>query len=169
MALLRPDRDNAGTCNMHVSEVTMYKNILLPVDGSEFGMGSVPYAIKLAKTVGASLTAINVTAPYETVAVGELASFLAADDYMKRAAANSAAILDRVKRAAEEADVRVKAYQVQHAHAWEAIIQTAKEQGCDLILMASHGRRGIAGVLLGSETKKVLTHTTTPVLVWRGE
>ena len=62
----------------------------------------------------------------------------------------------------------VTTYQVEHAHPWEAIIQTAKDRGCDLILMASHGRRGIAGVLLGSETKKVLTHTKIPVLIWRG-
>jgi nucleotide-binding universal stress UspA family protein len=146
----------------------MYKHILLPVDGSEFGMGSVPYALKLAKSIGAHITAINVTAPYETVAVGELASFLVADEYIKRAEANAVAVLDRVKRAALEAGVPIKTYQVEHAHPWEAIVQTAKEQGSDLILMASHGRRGIAGVLLGSETKKVLTHTMIPVLVWRG-
>jgi nucleotide-binding universal stress UspA family protein len=146
----------------------MYKHILLPVDGSEFGMGSVPYALKLAESIGARITAINVTAPYETVAVGELASFLVADEYIKRAEANAVAVLDRVKRAALEAGVPVKTYQVEHAHPWEAIVQTAKEQGSDLILMASHGRRGIAGVLLGSETKKVLTHTMIPVLVWRG-
>lgn len=146
----------------------MYKHILLPVDGSEFGMGSVAYALKLAKSIGARITAIHVTAPYETVAVGELASFLAADEYVKRAEANAATVLGRVKRAAQELDVPITTYRVEHAHPWEAIIRTAQEQGCDLILMASHGRRGIAGVLLGSETKKVLTHTTIPVLVWRG-
>lgn len=146
----------------------MYKNILLPVDGSEFGMGSVPYALNLAKSIGAHITAIHVTAPYETIAIGALGTFLMADEYIKRAEANAAAVLDRVKRAAQEAGVPVKTYQVEHAHPWEAIIRTAKEQGCDLILMASHGRRGIVGVLLGSETKKVLTHTSIPVLVWRG-
>jgi nucleotide-binding universal stress UspA family protein len=151
-----------------MSEVIMYKNILLPVDGSEFAMGSVPYALRFAKAVGARITAIHVTAPYETVAVGELASFLVADEYVKRAEANAAAVLDRVKRAAQEAGVPVKTYQVEHAHPWEAIIQTASDEACDLILMASHGRRGIVGVLLGSETKKVLTHTAIPVLVWRG-
>lgn len=158
-----------GVRRKQMLEVTMFKHILLPVDGSAFGMGSVPYAVNLAKVIGARITAINVTAPYETVAVGELASFLAADDYTKRAAENASHALERVKRAGQEANVPVSGYQVQHAHPWEAIIQTAKEQGCDLILMASHGRRGLAGVLLGSETKKVLTHTTIPVLVWRGE
>ncbi|MBN9262673.1 MAG: universal stress protein, partial [Hyphomicrobium sp.] len=75
---------------------------------------------------------------------------------------------DRVKRVAQDANVLVSTFQVEHAHPWQAIIETAKEQKADLILMSSHGRRGIAGILLGSETKKVLTHTTTPVLVWRG-
>jgi len=146
----------------------MYKNILLPVDGSEFAMGSVPYALKLAKSIGARITAIHVTAPYSTIAIGALASFLAADDYIKRAKANAAVVLDQVKHAAQETDVLVTTCQIEHAHPWEAIIRTAAGQGCDLILMASHGRRGLVGVLLGSETKKVLTHTTIPVLVWRG-
>jgi nucleotide-binding universal stress UspA family protein len=146
----------------------MYKHILLPVDGSEFGMGSVPYALRLAKSIGARITAIHVTAPYETIAIGALASFLAADEYVKQTEANAATVLDRVKREAQEADVPVATHQVEHAHPWEAITRTAKEKGCDLILMASHGRRGIVGVLLGSETKKVLTHTKIPVLVWRG-
>ena len=74
-----------------------------------------------------------------------------------------------VARARDLTDaVPIAAHHVPNIHPWNAIIQTAKEQGCDLILMASHGRRGIAGVLLGSETKKVLTHTSIPVLVWRG-
>ena len=146
----------------------MYTHILLPVDGSEFGMGSVPHAINFAKAIGARLTAIHVTAPYETVAVGELAAFLAADEYIKHAEANAEAVLERVKIAARAANVAVTAYRVEHAHPWEAIIRVAEEQGCDLIFMASHGRRGIASVLLGGETKRVLTHTSIPVLVWRG-
>ena len=146
----------------------MYKHILLPVDGSEFGMGSVPYALGLAKSIGARITAIHVTAPYETIAIGALGTFLMADEYIKRSEANAAAVLDLIRRPAEEAGVPIAMFQVEHAHPWEAIIRTATDQGCDLILMASHGRRGIVGVLLGSETKKVLTHTTIPVLVWRG-
>jgi nucleotide-binding universal stress UspA family protein len=146
----------------------MYKHILLPLDGSEFGMGSLPYALGLAKSIGARITAIHVTAPYETIAIGALGSFLAADDYIKRAEANAAAVLDLVKRPAQEAGVPIATYQVEHARPWEAIIRTATDRGCDLIVMASHGRGGIVGVLLGSETKKVLTHTKIPVLVWRG-
>jgi nucleotide-binding universal stress UspA family protein len=150
-----------------MSEITMYKHILLPVDGSEFGMGAIPYAVKFAKAVGARLTAIIVTAPYETIAVGEISAYLPEAEYRERAAANATEILTKVKSVAEAAGVPITAYHAQHTHPWEAIIETAKERDCDLILMASHGRRGIAGVLLGSETKKVLTHTTIPVLVWR--
>ena len=145
----------------------MYKHILLPVDGSEFGMGSVPYAVNFAKTIGARITAINVSTPYASIAVGEVAVHLREDEYRERAKAAATAVLEKVKAAGREAGVQIAADHASNAHPWEAIIQAAKEEGCDLILMASHGRRGIAGVLLGSETKKVLTHTTIPVLVWR--
>ncbi len=146
----------------------MYKHILLPVDGSEFGMGSVPYAIKFAKASGARITALNVTTPYESITLDAFATHRPGEEYRERIAANATAILQKVKSAGEAAGVPIAARHVPNIHPWNAIIQTAKEQGCDLILMASHGRRGIAGVLLGSETKKVLTHTTIPVLVWRG-
>ena len=93
---------------------------------------------------------------------------MAEDEYTKQAAENAATVLERVTRAASEAGVPIDAYQVDHAHPWEAIVATARERGCDLVIMASHGRNGLAGLLLGSETKKVLTHSTIPVLVWRG-
>lgn len=145
----------------------MYKHILLPVDGSEFGKGSIPYAVNFAKTIGARITAIYVTMPYASVAVGEVATSIREDDYRERAKAAATAVLENVKAVSGEAGVPLSALHVTHVHPWEAIIQTAKEKGCDLILMASHGRRGIASLLIGSETKKVLTHTTIPVLVWR--
>lgn len=145
----------------------MYKRILLPIDGSEFAEGSVAYAIKLAKTLGAALTAVHVTAPYRDIAVGEIGAYLPEGEYKSRAAANAAAALDKVKVAAAAAELTVSVHHLSHSHPWEAIIQTAKKEGVDLIVMASHGRRGLAGLLLGSETKKVLTHSTIPVLVWR--
>ena len=145
----------------------MYKHILLPVDGTDFGYGAIPYAMELAKAAGARITTINVTAPYEVIAVGELAAYMAEEEYRTRVASNAYAILDKVKRAADAAGVPLAAYHVQHAHPWEAIIAMAKEHGCDLVVMASHGRRGLAGLLIGSETKKVLTHSNIPVLVWR--
>lgn len=146
----------------------MYKHILLPVDGSEFSMGVVASAMKLAATTGAEVTALTVTAPYRAVAVGELAAHMDEREYDKRTDGNANAILLKVKDAAKAAGVTIHAVHAYHAHPWEAIIAEAADKKCDLIMMASHGRRGLTGLLIGSETKKVLTHTSIPVLVWRG-
>ena len=146
----------------------MYKHILLPVDGSDFGMGSIPYAVNLAKAVGAPLTALNVSIPYAAIVSGALSARFPEEDYLKGTHDTAAQNLKKVETIATAAGVRYKGFHAFHLHPWESIIETAKEQGCDLIVMASHGRRGLAGLLLGSETKKVLTHTTIPVLVWRG-
>ncbi len=145
----------------------MYKHILLAVDGSSFGMASIPHAIELAKAIGARITALNVTTPYASIAIGEVAAHVREADYDQRVTAAAAALLGKVKAAASEAGVAISAYHVPNTHPWEAIIGVAKENGCDLIFMASHGRRGVAGLLIGSETKKVLTHASIPVLVWR--
>ena len=146
----------------------MYKHILLPVDGSDFGMGSIPYAVNLAKAVGARLTALTVSIPYSAIVSGALAARFPEEDYLKGTQDIATQNLKKVEAVATTAGVPFKAFHAFQMHPWEAIIETAKEQGCDLIVMASHGRRGLAGMLLGSETKKVLTHTTIPVLVWRG-
>jgi nucleotide-binding universal stress UspA family protein len=146
----------------------MYKHILLPVDGSEFGMGSVRYAMDLAKVTGARVSALKVSMPYAAIAPGGLTSHISEEAFNDTTRANAAEILKKVEAVASAIGVPFKAYHAHHLHPWEAIINTAKEHDCDLILMASHGRRGLAGVLLGSETKKVLTHTNIPVLVWRG-
>jgi nucleotide-binding universal stress UspA family protein len=145
----------------------MYKHILLPIDGSDFGQGSIAYAIRLAKSLDAKLSVLHVTAPYRDIAIGEVASLLPESEYKTRTTAFAAEVLAKAKDAAATAGLAVSVQTVSHSHPWEAIIQTAKEQGADLIVMASHGRRGLAGILIGSETKKVLTHSTIPVLVWR--
>ena len=146
----------------------MYKNILLPVDGSAFGRGTIPYAMALAKATNARITSLHVTLPREELSIGGLGAFFMSDEYTKIAKQNAAAVLDTVKQAGKEAGIPVTALEIEHVHPWEAITRTAEQERCDLIVMASHGRRGIAGLLLGSETKKVLTHTKVPVLVWRG-
>lgn len=75
--------------------------------------------------------------------------------------------LSVIQRLAEEAGVQVETVRQSNDHPWEAIVQTAKDKNCDLIVMASHGRRGLSAMILGSETQKVLTHSTIPVLVVR--
>lgn len=146
----------------------MYKQILLAFDGSDFGMGSVPYTMDLAKATGASVSAVMVSTPYTAIAPNTMSAYISEEQFNENTRAYAVAALKKVEAIASAAGVPFKAFHVRHVHPWEAIINTAKEQACDLILMASHGRRGISGVLLGSETKKVLTHTTIPVLVWRG-
>lgn len=145
----------------------MYKNILLAVDGSAYGNGTIPYAITLAKETGARLTAVHVTRPRDEMAVGELGAFFMSDAYTRAAAQHAANVLDTVKRAGTGAGVPLSAFLVEHAHPWEAIVRAADQERCDLILMASHGRKGLRGLLLGSETNKVLSHSKVPVLIWR--
>ena len=145
----------------------MYKNILLAIDGSAYGNGTIPYAMKLAKETGARISAVHVTRPRDEMAVGELGAFFMSDAYTKTAGQYADSVLETVKRAGTAAGVPVTAFLVEHTHPWEAIVRAAKEENCDLILMASHGRKGITGLLLGSETNKVLSHSTVPVLIWR--
>ncbi len=146
----------------------MYKHILIPVDGSDFGMGAIPDAVKLAKALGARISALTVSVPYTAVASGALANRFPEEDYNKATHATAVEVLSKVEAAADAGGVPFKGYHARDTHPWETIIRTAREHGCDLIYMASHGRRGIASVLIGSETKRVLTHTDIPVLVWRG-
>lgn len=145
----------------------MYKNILLAVDGSGYGTATIPYAMELAKIHGARITAVHVTRPRSEMAVGELGAFFMSDAYFKAAAKRAEGVLDVVKIAADGTGVPISAFLVEHAHPWEAIVRTAGQERCDLIVMASHGRKGVAGLLMGSETNKVLSHSTIPVLVWR--
>ena len=88
------------------------------------------------------------------------------DEYAKYAREHSASILDVVADDAKAAGVECETVQVIQDRPYEAIVATAKQKGCDLIVMASHGRSGIAAIVLGSVTAKVLTHTTVPVLVY---
>ena len=133
----------------------MYKHILIPTDGSQSATNGIPHVIALAKTLGAEVTGITVTVP----------SQIFADS--KRTTAIAKKYLGQVKDAAATAGVRCRLIHAEHEQPYQAIIDTAKKNGCDLIVMASHGRRGVSALILGSETVKVLTHSTIPVLVYR--
>ncbi len=145
----------------------MYKHILIPTDGSDLSKEAVTYGISLAKAVNADVTAITVTVPFHTYTLDSAMIEDTPESYKKRMTAFAAKCLDQVKDAAR-ASVKCETIHVEHEHPYQAIIDTAKARGCDLIVMASHGRRGIAAIVLGSETVKVLTHSTVPVLVYRG-
>jgi nucleotide-binding universal stress UspA family protein len=146
----------------------MYRHILIATDGSALAERAVVHGLLLAKSVGAKVTAIIVEAPFNVYNVPESKlrempeAFAQHAEQIKQHAGN---VLNHVAEAAKAAGVPCDTLQVEHDHPYRAIITTAEDKGCDVIVMASHGRSGISAVLLGSVTNKVLTHTKIPVLV----
>ena len=147
----------------------MHKHILIPTDGSALSQNAVGYGIALAKAVGAKVTGITVSTPFHIFSVDTEMLTDTPESYKRRMKKIAAKYLAHVKDAAAEAGIGYEGVHVEHEHPYQAIIDTAKERGCDLIVMASHGRRGLSAVVLGSETVKVLTHSSIPVLVYRAE
>jgi nucleotide-binding universal stress UspA family protein len=148
----------------------MYRHILIPTDGSELAHKAVVHGLSLAKAVGAKATALTVESSFNVYDVpASRANLMSAafEEYARQAGAQGALILNRVADDAKAAGVQCDTVQMIQDHPYESIIATAKEKGCDLIVMASHGRSGIAATILGSVTAKVLAHTTIPVLVCR--
>jgi nucleotide-binding universal stress UspA family protein len=148
----------------------MFKHILLPTDGSEMSDNAARVAIGLAKPIGARVTAIHFIPPYSLpVSDGNFVYVEAysPDEYRKGTEQFAAEILARVQAEAKKQGVACETAFVTAGAPWDAIIKEAQARKCDLVVMASHGRKGLAGVLLGSETNKVLTHSTLPVLVTR--
>ena len=144
----------------------MYKNILIPTDGSELSLKAVQQGIALAKLIKAKVTALTVRAPLREF-VAEGVAFPVPDNYKKAYVQEVDRHLDAARKEALAAGVTCDGLQVESDEPWKAIIATAKTQGADLIVMASHGRRGVSALVLGSETQKVLTHSDIPVLVFR--
>lgn len=148
----------------------MYKHILIPTDGSALSLKAVKIGARLAKNFKAKVTALYVMPPYQaptgmdSVAYREIYSPTKYAAEMRRISGEA---VGKVKRAAEAAKVSCETVAVTDRTPWQGIVKMARSKRCDLIVMASHGRRGLAGLLLGSETTKVLTHSKTPVLVCR--
>ena len=142
----------------------MYTRILVPTDGSEISPKAVQTAIGLAKLTGAELFTIAVKDPFPYSAISEMQPVPPQEFYdaQERIAAER---VKAVLAAASAAGVKAEGATVEALHPWEAILDAAKQKGCDLIVMASHGRRGMAALLIGSETSRVLTHSPLPVLV----
>jgi nucleotide-binding universal stress UspA family protein len=145
----------------------MYRHILLPTDGSELSARAVDAAVSLAKALGARLTALNVTPPYYPEGENPSAFAQQSRAHAERYEAAARQALDHPARKAREAGVVCAALHKVGDAPWEEIIKAATDEGCDLIFMASHGRRGVSALVLGSETHKVLTHSKIPVLVVR--
>ena len=144
----------------------MFKRILVPTDGSDITQKAVATAIGLAKSVGATLYTLSVKEPFPYSAISEMQPVPPQEffDAQERIASER---VNAVRDACKAADLACEAHTVEAVHPWEAIIDHAKDNGCDLIVMSSHGRRGVTALLLGSETQKVLTHSAMPVLVVR--
>jgi nucleotide-binding universal stress UspA family protein len=146
----------------------MFKNILVPTDGSEQSLSAVRTAVELARLHGAKLTGIHVIPDYHLLIAYEGAFDPITEERIgQEAKARAATYLGQVEEAARQAGVGCRTVCETSDHPYDAILRAADSQGCDLIVMTSHGRKGLAAVLLGSETRKVLTHAHVPVLVVR--
>jgi nucleotide-binding universal stress UspA family protein len=145
----------------------MFKHILIPTDGSDLSRKAVIYGVQLAKVVGAKVTAITVMEPYHVASMDSVLIAETADEHDAQVARNADRTLEQVKMAGEAASVSVETLRETSDQPYRAIIDCALANKCDLIVMASHGRRGVAALLVGSETTKVLTHSMIPVLVYR--
>lgn len=144
----------------------MFKRILVPTDGSEITTKAVDTAIGLARALGSVIHAISIKEPFPYSALSEMQPTPPQDFYNAQERIASQRV-QAVVTACTQANIPCQAFTVEAMHAWEAIIDHAKTEQCDLLVMASHGRRGVSALLLGSETQKVLTHSTVPVLVVR--
>jgi nucleotide-binding universal stress UspA family protein len=148
-----------------------YKHILVPTDGSPLSLKAAKEAAQLAKDLDAQVTAVFVTPPWMPPMADEsavIADFAYSQKLYAEAQRKRADVaLSKVERALADQKIPCEKVHADGHQPWESIIRTAKAKKCDLIVMASHGRSGLTGLILGSETTKVLTHSKTPVLVCR--
>jgi nucleotide-binding universal stress UspA family protein len=147
----------------------MFKNILVPTDGSPLSTDTVKRAIGFAKEISARITFLFAKPDYPVAFYGEgaLIDPTTPEKFAEMAERQAQEILASCELIAHENGVAATAVSITNDIPYEAIIDAADANGCDLIFMASHGRRGLSGLLLGSETQKVLTHSSIPVLVYR--
>ncbi|MDE1184028.1 universal stress protein [Paraburkholderia sp.] len=144
----------------------MFTHILVPTDGSDLSRKAIDGAIDLAKTVGARLTAYACLPQYPYSPFSEVV-LEPPVEFLERGEREARAHLREVEECAMRVGVHVECRTSVHPSPYLGIIETAEQGGCDVIFMASHGRRGIGSLLIGSETQRVLTHTRIPVIVYR--
>jgi nucleotide-binding universal stress UspA family protein len=146
----------------------MFKSILVPTDGSELSQRAVKIAMELATLHQSRVTAIHVIPDYHLLIAYEGAFDPVTEERIEEEAKTRAeSYLAYVRKCAQEAGVPCDTVCETSDHPYDAILKIAGTRRCDLIVMTSHGRKGLAAVLLGSETRKVLTHTKIPVLIVR--
>jgi nucleotide-binding universal stress UspA family protein len=155
-------------CNLTVFvEQVMFKHILIPTDGSDLSRIAIENGVKFARELKARITGLTVSAPFHTFAIDAMQVGSSSDAYLAHAEEQAQRNLKVLKDAAAEAGVPCELMHRIGEHPYEEIVKAAQEQNCDVIFQASHGRRGVGALVLGSETNKVLTHSKIPVLVFR--
>lgn len=147
----------------------MFKHILIPTDGSDTADKAVKAGLEFAKSIGARVTVFTAVPEYQIPATSEVAAgrILPMQEYERRAMLEAQHILRHVARRAKAAGVPSATDAALSDHPWQAIIRAAKKHGCDLIFIASHGRKGLSALVHGSETYEVLKHSDIPTLVVR--
>jgi nucleotide-binding universal stress UspA family protein len=164
--ILRKVRPRAWAQTVTQEAPIMYTHILVPTDGSELSAKATQTAVDLAKRLGARISAVTVVEPYPYSPLAE-AQPVAPQEYLDAAMRLAEQRLKAVRECAGASGVPCEGVSVEGAQPWQIICDEATRVKADLVVMASHGRRGISALLLGSETQKVLTHSTVPVLVVR--
>ena len=145
----------------------MFTHLLLPTDGSPASEAAIQKIIELAKELHAKVTGLHVIPEFHVFTYQTEMLEDTREQFIKDSQSHAVKFLAVIQKAAEEAGVVCDTAYMVSDHPHEAIIKVAEDRGCDLIAMASHGRKGMSGLLLGSETHKVLTHSKKPVLVFR--
>jgi nucleotide-binding universal stress UspA family protein len=160
-------RELSGTELLRQEEENMFKHILLPTDGSQLSEMAIQKGIQFAKAINARVTGFHVLPEFPEFTYRPEILEDTKEEFTGDPRARAAQYLKVIEEAANKAGVRCDTGYTKSAHPYEAIITAAEENGCDLIVMAFHGRRGVQALLIGSETHKVLAYTNIPVLVYR--
>ena len=145
----------------------MYHRILIPTDGSELAEKAVSHGFDIAKKFGSEVTLLRVVAPPAPLVMEGVVISYPVEEARREALAIVGEQFKKLEARAKAEGVKMATRTVENDQAWRAIVDAAKDIDADLIVMSSHGRRGVSALVLGSETHKVLTHSSTPVLVYR--
>lgn len=145
----------------------MYKHLLIAIDGSDLAQTALRHGVGLAKSINANVTIVTVSEPWHAYSAGELTMPFPIQEYQDSVAKWATDILAKAKAFADEAGVHNTTIHIKDDYPADGILSSAEKQNCDLIVMASHGRRGISRIVLGSQANHVVTHSTRPVLICR--
>jgi nucleotide-binding universal stress UspA family protein len=145
----------------------MYQHLLIATDGSELANKAIEHGIALAKALGSKITIVTVTEPWHTFAAGEATVAFPIEEYETSTEKAAQQTLAKSASKVDDAGLKCETVHIKDSYPADGILEAAKDGGCDLIVMASHGRRGLTRMLLGSQANHVVTHSSLPVLICR--